>query len=411
MTRRILITLLLSLLAAACVPIRPQGEDLGAVIVGPGEPIQLRSLSALSFVADLGVPSQRGAALAVADYGPIHGHPLALVGYDTRCSDTAAAAAADAVVGDPRVIGVIGASCSFASMTAAPIISQAGLVMISPSNTAPSLTSDLRGNPGEYNRPGYFRVVGNDLYEAQAVAQFAYQDLGLRKIAAIHDGDPYTSGLVFACAAAFEEMGGAMSIFSVSKGQTDMRSLLAEIAALSPDAVYMPLFPAEGGRILQQIHQLDDLSAAVRIGGAGLLTAEFLTIPESEGIYLPGPELEFDANRNQATGRGGQELTRLYRETYQEENTSPYMFHAYDAATLLLQAIEEVAVVDGDALYVDRAALRAALSNTSNFSGVTGSLSCDRFGDCGAGRVRISHHTDASVSDPVALPVVYRYAP
>ena len=39
-----------------------------------------------------------------------------------------------------------------------------------------------------------------------------------------------------------------------------------------------------------------------------------------------------------------------------------------------------------------------------------GVISCDEFGDCGAGAVEISHHTDSSVTDVTDLPVVYRSA-
>jgi len=40
-----------------------------------------------------------------------------------------------------------------------------------------------------------------------------------------------------------------------------------------------------------------------------------------------------------------------------------------------------------------------------------GLLSCDDFGDCGAGRVSISRYTDPSVKDIAELPIVYRYKP
>ena len=65
----------------------------------------------------------------------------------------------------------------------------------------------------------------------------------------------------------------------------------------------------------------------------------------------------------------------------------------------------------GDTLYIDRAKLREAVGNTSGFSGITGAISCDGYGDCGTGRVQISQHTDATMTDVEGLPVVYRYAP
>ena len=50
-----------------------------------------------------------------------------------------------------------------------------------------------------------------------------------------------------------------------------------------------------------------------RIGGAALLVSEFLAVPESEGMYLPGPELNFGSNVNGATGRSGDDLSAARR--------------------------------------------------------------------------------------------------
>ena len=43
-----------------------------------------------------------------------------------------------------------------ASVGASPLLSAVGLVMISPANVSPDLTSDLAGNPGPNYHPGYF---------------------------------------------------------------------------------------------------------------------------------------------------------------------------------------------------------------------------------------------------------------
>ena len=413
--RRMVWVGLLFLLSAVSVSCRGQDFEagpLGAVEVARGEAIQIRSIQVLTGLGDLGAPSQRGVALALADYGPIKGHDVSMgAGLDSLCTEEGGRAAADTVTGDPQVVGVIGTSCSVAATGASPIVSQAGLVMISSSNTAPSLTSDLRGNAGSNYHPGYYRTSNNDLYEAQAVAQFVYNDLGLRRLAAIHDGDPYTTGLTGAFTTAFEELGGSVDIASVSRGDTDMVPVLTQLAADGPDGLFFPLFQEEGAHIVQQIHQVTGLEDVTLIGGAALLVSEFLAIPESEGVYFPGPESSFGGNTNEATGKSGEALVSDYRKRYGEAPTSAYLAHTYDAATILLRAIEKVAVADGDTLYIDRAKLREALTATTGFRGIIGAISCDEFGDCGTGRVHISHHTDSSVTDIAELPVVYSYAP
>ena len=404
--------LALLILAGACVPADFESPALGTVVVGGGEEIQIRALGALTRAGELGVPSQRGVALAVADYGPIKGHAVSMgAGLDSLCSAAGGAAAAGTVIGDGRVVGVIGTACSVAAAAASPILSEAGLVMVAPSTTSPSLTSDLRGNAGSNYHPGYHRVASNDLYQAEAVADFVYNELGLRSMAAIHDGDPYSSGLTTAFTTAFEQLGGSVAVAMVNKGDTDMLPVLTEVAAGSPEGLFLPIFPEEAGPILRQSSQVDGLEGLTRIGGGGLLVSEFLALPESEGFYFAGPELDFGGNVNEATGRSGDELTAAYQEKYGESSTSAYLAHAYDATTILLRAIEEVAVAEGDALYIDRAKLREALAGTSGFSGIIGAISCDEFGDCGTGRVQISHHTDSTMTDVERLPVVYRYAP
>ena len=389
-----------------------EAGPLGAVEVAPGEAIQIRSMQVLTGLGDLGIPSQRGVELALADYGLIRGHAVSMgAGLDSLCTEEGGRAAADTVTGDPRIVGAIGTSCSVAAAAASPILSEAGLVMLSPTNTAPSLTSDLRGNAGSNYYPGYYRTVSNDIYEAQAVAQFAYNELRLRRMAAIHDGDPYTSGLTDAFTAAFEGLGGSVAVASVSRGDTNMTSVLTQIAADGPDGLFFPLFQKEGAHIVRQVGQIAGLEDVTLIGSAALLVSEFLAIPESEGIYLAGPDSNFDGNTNEVTGKSSEALIAEYQERYGEAPTSAYLAHAYDAATLLLRAIEEVAVGNGDTLYIDRAKLREALTGVTGFSGIIGVISCDEFGDCGVGSVQISHHTDSSVTDVAALPVVYRFAP
>ena len=386
--------------------------SLGVVKVASGDAIHIRSLAVLTGLADLGVPTRRGVEMAVADYGPIKGHAVSMgAGLDSQCTEEGGRLAADTVIGDSRVVGVIGTSCSVAGSAASPILSAAGLVMISPTNTAPSLTSDLMGNAGSNYHTGYYRTSSNDLHEGGAVAKFAYNELGLRNVAAIHDGDPYTTGLVDAFTSDFEELGGSVVITSVSRGDTDMVPVLTEIAANAPDGLFFPLFEKEGAQIIRQVGDVAGLEDVTMIGGAALLVSNFLAIPESEGMYFPGPDLEFGDNANEATGKSSEELIADYEERYGEAPTSTYLAHSYDAATVLLRAIEEVAVVYGDTLLIDRAKLREALTNTAGFSGIIGTISCDDFGDCGTGRVSISHHTDSSVTDVAELPVVYRSAP
>ena len=87
--------------------------SLGVVVVEPGEAIQIRSLNAISGdVAFLGIPNDNGIRMAVEDYGQIHGHDVDVgTSLDDLCSADGGQAAAQTIVADQDVLGVIGTSC------------------------------------------------------------------------------------------------------------------------------------------------------------------------------------------------------------------------------------------------------------------------------------------------------------
>jgi branched-chain amino acid transport system substrate-binding protein len=387
--------------------------ELGSVTVPAGDQIQIRSLNAITGdVAFLGVPNQVAVEMAIEDYGPVQGFDVTIgTGLDDLCSAEGGQAAAQTIAADEQVVGVIGTSCSGAAVAAMPVISNAGLAMISPSNTSPALTSDLQGTAGTDYQPGYFRTAHNDLFQGQAVANFVFNDLGLTSAAAIHDGDPYTQGLAGAFEAAFEELGGTITTFvGVNKGDTDMTPVLSEVAQGSPEAIYFPIFQPEGDFIVQQIGGVSGLEDVTLIGADGLLVSDFLSLPETEGMYFSGPSLQFGENANEITGVSAADFLVAYEEREGEAPSAAFWAHAYDATTMLLAAIDSVAVVGDDgSLTVDRAALRDAIT-ASSFAGLIGNLACDDFGDCGSQEIQIVEHADSSVTDATQLPVVYTYS-
>lgn len=402
----------MTLLMSACDEAGSE-QGLGEVRVENGHAIHIRGLAVLATQAGTPSPTFRAMMMAVEDYGPIEGSPVSIgAGIDSRCTADGGTAAAETVVGDPRVVAVIGPSCSVAVAQAAPILSAAGMTIIAPSATSPSLTSDLAGKAGENHHPGFFRVASNDLYEGRAAARFAFEELGLRNVAAIDDGDPYTAGLTATFAGAFMELGGAVEVSSIAKGETDVQALLSQIAAGGPDGLYFPLFALEGGALIRQSRATPGLENITIIGGASLLTPDILSMPEAAGLYVAGPDLDYGDNANQATGISSRQLRTAYEDRYGEPAESVYLEHSYDATTLLLAAIESVAVNDGEDLVIDRAELREALAATSGFGGIIGTLTCDEFGDCGTGAVQIAHNPDPSAgTDARELPIVYRFAP
>ncbi len=402
------------------------GDDsLGTVTIGPDEPLQIRTLL---FVDDvLGQDVRYGVELAVRDFGRVHLHEVEIgAPLDGGCSAEGGRSGAEQAVADSRVLGIIGTSCSGAAVGASPVVSAAGLVMISPSNTSPALTSDLAGNAASDHHAGYFRVSNNDVHQARAVADFAYNELGLRRVAVLHDGDAYTSALAGAFSANFGGLGGEVpTTATIAKGDADMTAALAQFAAAGPDGVFFPLFTAEASNFARQAREFDGLEGATLISGAAGFDSVFLAEPHSEGVYFAGPDTEHGDNFNIATGKSANDIIAEYEAAFGRPPGTAYWAHAYDATTLLLAAIQRAGrrddgnvftrafgIDEEGTVHVNRADLRLAVRDVSqDFHGIIGNLACDEFGDCGHGAQNIFHHTDSSVTDPAKVPVVYRFEP
>ena len=390
--------------------------SLGAVTVEAGGAVQIRSLNAITGdVAFFGLPLERAVILAIEDYGPIHGFDVDLgTTLDDLCSNDGGQAAAQIVVADEDVLGVIGTSCSGAAVAAAPLITDAGMVMISGGNTSPALTSDLAGTPGENYNVGYYRTAHNDLFQGAAVAKFVFSELGLTTAAAIHDGDPYTQGLAQAFADAFEAEGGTITGFSaVNKEDTDMVPVLTEIAAGGPEALFFPIFQPAGDFVADQAPGVSGLEDTVLLAADGLLNTNYLALPQTEGMYFSGPDSRFGENVNQSTGKTAQDFLAAYEENYGEAPAAPFWAHGYDATTMLLDAIAAASYVDGDGnLHVDRQGIRDYLNSIEGFSGLIGTINCDDFGDCGAARITVVQNLGGEENAVASMDnVVFSFVP
>ena len=390
--------------------------SLGVVQVEAGGAVQIRSLNAITGdVAFFGLPLERSVALAIEDYGPIHGFDVDLgTGLDDLCSNDGGQAAAQIIVADEDVLGVIGTSCSGAAVAAAPLITDAGMVLISGGNTSPALTSDLAGTAGENYSVGYYRTAHNDLFQGAAMAQFVFGELGLTTAAAIHDGDPYTQGLAQAFADAFEAEGGTVTGFTaVNKEDTDMVPVLTEVAAGAPEALFFPIFQPAGDFIADQAPGVSGLENTVLLAADGLLNTNYLALPQTAGMYFSGPDTRFGENVNQSTGKTAQDFLAAYEEQWGEAPAAPFWAHGYDATTLLLDAIAAATSVDADGnLNVDRQGIRDHLNSVEGYSGLIGTINCDDFGDCGAARITVVQNLGGEENAEASMDnVVFSFAP
>ena len=359
-------------------------DAIGCVEIAAGDPIQIASALVISGPnADLGLDSQHGVEIALSRRGDVLGHSVELIAEDDGCNDEGGQTAGNKIVANPQIVGAIATSCSGAGVPMAQIISDAGYVMISPSNTSPALT-----DPAQAFKPGYLRTAHNDLIQGAAMADYAYDVLGVTKAAAIHDGDPYTEGLAKAFSDAFEAKGGEMVAFEAEAADaTNVEPLLTTVAAAGPEFLYYPVFIPLGSLITNTAKNISGLEDVYLAAADGVQSPSFLenTVDTSEGMFVSGPDLAFSNTFYQ------DEFLPMYMEMFGTEPTAPFHAHAYDATMMLLNAIETVAQQDADGnLLIGRQALRDALYATSGYEGITGTLTCDEFGDCADPKISVS---------------------
>lgn len=387
----------------------PPADAIGVVAIPPGDPIHIAFWGVISGPdATLGEDSKRGVEIAIDDRGgKLLGRDIRLTAEDAGCNAEGGTAAATKLSVDTTIVALIGSSCSSEAAAGVPILTNAGMVTVSPSNTRPAFTDPAQRGPGgalEKDFAGYLRTAHSDAIQGAVAAQFAYNELGLRKAATIHDGSPYAEALQGVFADTFRELGGTItSQEAISPTDTDMRAVLTKIAADGPEMIYYPIFIAAGGQITAQAKEVAGLENAVLMGADGMFSPEFVTAagPAAEGVYLSSPD--FTA----FTGKYDEFLEK-HRAKYGSEPLSIFHAHAYDAANIIFNAIEKVAVEGPDGtLYIGRQALRDALFATSNYDGLIGTLSCNQYGDCSAPVIAVYQVTAREVGGqwPPAAPI------
>ena len=403
MKRRLLLLLLTVIYVAigAAALAHDCADELGCVEIGPDDSIVIGGILRFSGPTPFtGEVARHAFNLAVsAREGRLLGRDIELVTEDSACSEDGAREAALRMIANPAVVGIIGTNCSLAAKGALPIISEAGLLMISPSNTSPFLTNADPEAGGLY-QPGYYRTAHNDLFQGELSARFAAEALEVKTVATIDDGDPYTRGLASAMAAAFESLGGKV-VFrgEIQRGDSDMSALLAAIAETGAELVYFPVFAIDAQVIVSQLSETPGLEGTIMMTADGGFSKSFAQDAGAAGIglYVAGPHI---------AGEAYAAFVETWRREIDEAGPSGgFHGHGYDAANLLFSALEMVAVEREDgALIIGRSALRQALSEVEDYPGVTGSLTCQdespHAGDCATGEaLAIFRLTAAEVHD------------
>jgi branched-chain amino acid transport system substrate-binding protein len=361
-----------------------EADEFGCVEVAAGTPIQLGSLNSISGdTAALGTDVNNGVTLAI-DYldgaldqtpGQLLGHDVNLVQEDDGCSIEGGQAGGTALAANPDIVAVIGTTCSSAALGVADqILGDKGILMVSASNTNPGLTSE------EAHQPFYFRTAHNDKIQGAIVAEYLYNELGLTQAATINDESPYADGLAAAFRANWEALGGTITAEErVNSGDTDLGPVLTSIAETDPEVVYGPNFNPVCA--LTAVQAQDIMPDVVQVGSDGCLETGFIEPAGDLSIQYLASYPDTSVFAEGAFYKD--EFLPAYKTLTGGAPTAGFHAHAFDAANIVFDAIEAVAVDDGSGnLTISRTALRDALMATSEYEGITGIITCTPLGDC-----------------------------
>jgi branched-chain amino acid transport system substrate-binding protein len=245
--------------------------------------------------------------------------------------------------------------------------------VITPSSTSPALTN--QGFKVTY------RVIANDLQQADAMANYAVKKLGVKRIAVIDDRTAYGQGLADALVASMKKLGVQVvgREFTNDKA-TDFMSILTKIKGQNPDAIFYGGMDAQGSPLLRQVRQLGLKS--VFLSGDGLCTAEMLKLSAKD---LDNRVFCTQAGIPMEKMPGGAKFKERFKQRFNAE-VQLYAPYNYDAATALIEAMKAANSAE-PAKYLP--ALKAL-----NIKGITGNISFDAKGDIKEGGVTFYSYKD-----------------
>jgi len=411
--KKVLITIFLwGILATACAPapVFKCSDKIGCVDIAPGQLIQFGELFTLSGgSAPNGIEQARTVELAFSLLNNhLMGHPVAILSHDELCSTEGGANGVLPLVADPQLVAIFGTNCSSAAVAAGKIMSDKGLVMISGANTSPVLTA-INGKAGPNWVPGYFRTAWNDAEMGKAAATFALQKQGKKKAAIIRADDAYSRGLTDTFKQSFLGLGGEIvNETTIDENETNQSAALKRVSLSQPDVLFFPVSHIETSiLIIKEARNFKELKDTLLITGEAALSYVFIKEIQTDGVgvFMLGPA---PVNNPESD-----KLRQQYQQKFGEYPPSFYYAFTYDAVNLVVKAIEKVSVVEKDGtLHIGREALREALYSTSHFNGISGSLSCDSFGDCGTTRLDIYRLDDPGGGiDTLRSNIIYQYSP
>ncbi|HEY7174890.1 MAG TPA: branched-chain amino acid ABC transporter substrate-binding protein, partial [Micromonosporaceae bacterium] len=282
--------------------------------------------------ANLGVNIEQGAELAVDQYNDKNGAGcITMKKFDSQGDPAVAPGVARQLIQDKKILGIVGPAFSGESIAADPIFDQAGIPLITPSATNPTLSSG--GQAGGTPWKVFHRAVATDASQGPAAANYIKAVLKPTKVFVIDDQSAYGAGL----ADAVKQTLGSLVVGSDKVGadgkQTDFSSSVTKVVSSGATALFYGGYYQNAGLLRKQLTAAgwkgtmvagDGVNDPGYIKAAGNAAAQgtVLTCPCSPASKAGGTfDTDYQAKWNVAAG------------TYSDV--------AYDAANIFLQGISQ----------------------------------------------------------------------
>lgn len=354
MKRKTLAALLVSTLALVLFGC-PPGET-GSGAAGTGDILVGEYGSLTGGTATFGQSTHQGIQMAVDEInaaGGIKGRKIKLFTEDDQSKPEEAANAVTKLISQNNVVAIIGEVASSRSLAAAPICQSNKVPMISPSSTNPKVTQ-----VGNY----IFRVCYLDSFQGEALANFVYKQLGLKKAALLRDvKNDYSIGLSEFFKNTYTKLGGQIVVDqSYAEGDSDFRAQLTAIRAANPDIIFCPGYYTEMGQISIQARDLGIKQPFA--GGDGWESPKL--------IGIGGENMNGSYYSNHYFADDPAESVKSFVANFQTKyGVKPDALAAlgYDSMKLLALAMSKTANVTKDEI-------RDEIAKVTDFPGVTGNI-------------------------------------
>ncbi|WP_227286120.1 MULTISPECIES: ABC transporter substrate-binding protein [Paracoccaceae] len=271
-----------------------------------------------------------GAEMAMAEVTEsgnlLGGMSVTSVRADSTCIDSAAAqAAAERLITADGVDGIVGADCSGVTTSILSNVAVPnGMVMVSPSATSPALSSIEDSGL-------FFRTAPSDARQGQVMTD-VIMDRGISEVAVTYTNNDYGQGLADSFAAAFEAAGGTVTLVSAHEdGRADYSAEVGSLASAGGDALVVAGYVDQGGSGIVQ---------------SALDSGAFDTFVFPDGMVSQaltdnfGSDIDGSFGQHPGTDSEGAEIYHGMAEAAGFDGTSPFSKESYDAAALIMLAMQ-----------------------------------------------------------------------